>query len=125
MDLSTNTLPTVHSLLKSGDLIGLAITSTERNPEFPEIPTLAEKGYPKSSLGLWAGLFVPKGIEKSVLSKISMVVEKTVKTPQVVKRLDEIGYQFDYVAGEKVMQDIETEFKTVMEVIKKANLILK
>ena len=125
VDLSANTLPTVHSLLKSGDLRGLAITSAKRLPEFPDIPTFAEKGYPEVSQGLWTGFFLPKGVEKSVLLKVSMVIEKTVKTPGVVKKLEEIGYEFDYVDGDKFAQAIDKEFKTIVDVVKKANLVLK
>jgi tripartite-type tricarboxylate transporter receptor subunit TctC len=125
IDLLTSTLPTVHALLKSGDLRGLAITSENRNPEFPEIPTFNEKGYPKCSLGLWVGLFAPKGIGKLVAEKISAVLEKTVRTPRVMKKLEDIGFQFDYAAGEKFAQDIGKEFKIIVDVIKKANLILK
>lgn len=124
IDFATNALPTVHSLLRSGDLKGLASTAG-KILEFPEIPTLAEKGYPGATFGLWAGFVTPKGVEKSVLEKISKVVEKTVKTPQVIKKLEDIGYQFDYVAGEDFVHEIEKEFKKILDVIKKANLILK
>lgn len=124
IDILNSSFPVVKGLLKSGDLRGLAITSANRISDFPEIPTFSEKGYPNSALGLWVGLFAPKDVDKSVLEKIATVVEKTVKTPRVIKKLEEIGYQFDFAAGEKLAQDIEREFKIIVDVIKKAKLIL-
>ncbi|MEI9477927.1 MAG: tripartite tricarboxylate transporter substrate binding protein [Deltaproteobacteria bacterium] len=124
IDLSFNAVSTVHGLLKSGDLRALA-SGAGKVAEFPEIPTLAEKGYPKATLALWTGLFVPKGVEKSVVNKITSALEKTLKVRDVTRKLEEIGNQIDYVAGEKFAQELEEDSKKMSEVVKKANLIVK
>lgn len=124
VDIGCIALPTAYDLLKSGDLRALAST-VGKIPEFPEIPTLAEKGYPGATLGLWTGLFTPKGVEKTVLEKISNTLEKVAKSPQVIKKHEEIGFQSDYVAGEEFARGIERDYKKMLEVVKKANIVSK
>src|SRR5437879_13111052 len=46
-------------LMKSGDLIALATSAPKRVPAFPDVPTLAEKGFPDASLNIWMALCVP------------------------------------------------------------------
>jgi len=127
VDLLSSSLSGVFPLLKSGDFRGLAVFSRKRIPEFPEIPTMVEKGYPGTiiSAGFWAGFFTPRGIEKTVLEKISKAVEKAAKTPHVIRKLETTGNIFDYVAGEDLAKDIEKEFEKVTDIIKKANLTFK
>lgn len=124
IDFANVAFAAVQGLLKSGDLRALASTMG-KVPEFPEIPTLAEKGYPRATLGMWTGIFMLKGVEKTILEKISRTVEKIMKTPQVVKKLEDIGYQTDYVAGKEFALEIEKEFTTIADVIKKAKLTFK
>lgn len=124
VDIGCIALPTAYDLLKSGDLRALAST-VGRITEFPEIPTVAEKGYPGATLGLWTGLFTPKGVEKTVLEKISNTFEKVAKAPQVIKKHGEIGFQSDYVAGDEFAREIEKDYKKMVEVVKKANIVLK
>jgi tripartite-type tricarboxylate transporter receptor subunit TctC len=124
VDIGCIALPAAHDLLKSGDLRALAST-VGRITEFPEIPTVAEEGYPGATLGLWTGLFTPKGVEKTVLDKISKTLEKVAKSPQVMKKHEEIGFQSDYVAGDEFARGIEKDYKKMVEVVKKANIVLK
>jgi tripartite-type tricarboxylate transporter receptor subunit TctC len=127
VDLLSSSLSGVFPLLKSGDFRGLAIFSVKRFPAFPEIPTMVEKGYPGTiiSAGFWAGLFTPRGVEKTVLEKIFKAVEKAANTPHVVRQLEVTGNIFDYVAGEDLAKDIEKESEKVAYIIKKANLTFK
>jgi len=127
VDVLSSALSGVLGLLKSGDVRGLAIFWGKRIPEFPEIPTMVEKGYPGTiiSAGFWAGLFAPRGIEKTVLEKISKAVEKAAKAPHVIRKIEETGSKFDYVAGEDLTKDIEKESEKITDIIKKAHLIFK
>ena len=123
IDIHLTSLNPTLPLLKSGDL--RALVASERIKEFPEVPTLAEKGYPKATLNNWVGCFGPKGIEKSVVDKIANALEKALKTPSVIKKLDETGSQVDFVAKEEFARKMEEELKKLGEVIKKANIIVK
>jgi len=122
VDLLSSTFSGVLGLLKSGDLRGLAVGTEKRLPEFPDMPTLAEKRYPEASLSMWVGFFAPKGVEKPILEKISTVIEKTVKTPEIIKKIKEAGNEYEYTPGDKVGQEIDKEYKMIVDIIKKANL---
>ena len=122
VDLLSSTFSGVIGLVKAGDLRGLAVGTEKRLAEFPQIPTLDEKGYPETSLSMWVGFFAPKGIEKSVFEKISSVIEKTSKNPEVIKKIKEVGNEYEYTPGAKVGQEIDKEYKMVVDIIKKAKL---
>ena len=124
VDFGCIAIPTVIGLLQSGELRGLASTAGKISA-FPEIPTIAEKGYPGATLGLWTGLFVYKTVDRSVVATISKTFEKIVKSPQVIPKLVQIGFEFDYVSGDQFASGIEKDYKKMMEVVKKANLVIK
>jgi len=114
-------LPAVLPELRSGDLRPLV--AAEKIPEFPKIPTVAEKGYPGSALASWAAFSVPKGTPKAVIDKIANAVEKAVKVPKLAAKLQDIGGSVQFVAKEELGQEIERDIKRMTEFIKKAKLI--
>ena len=123
IDLHATSLNPTLPLLQSGDLRALA--ASERIKQFPSVPTLAEKGYPRVTFTNWVACFGPKGIGESVVDKIASALEKALKVPGVVKKLEETGSQVDFVAKEKFAKAIEEELKRYIEVAKKANIIVK
>jgi tripartite-type tricarboxylate transporter receptor subunit TctC len=66
------TPPTVLSLVHSGRLRGLAVTSRERSPLMPDIPGMAEAGLPAYDLSPWYGLFMPAGAPPAIVKRCSM-----------------------------------------------------
>ncbi|MFB3886095.1 MAG: Bug family tripartite tricarboxylate transporter substrate binding protein [Thermodesulfobacteriota bacterium] len=122
VDLLSSTFSGVIGLVKAGDLRGLAVGAEKRMADFPDILTLSEKGYPETSLSMWVGFFAPRGVEKPIFEKISAVIEKTSKNPEVIKKIKEVGNEYEYTPGDKVSQQIENEYKMVVDVIKKAKL---
>ena len=123
VDLNSTTLNPVLPLLKSGDV--RALVTPKKMKEFPEVPTLSEKGYSGVALTSWVGYAGPKGIEKSVVDKIANALEKAVKVPSAVKKLEETGSQVDYVAREEFAREMEMEIKRLADVVKKAKIIMK
>jgi tripartite-type tricarboxylate transporter receptor subunit TctC len=122
-DLAAMSLNPTLPLLKSGDM--RAIVTSGKIKEFPEVPTLAEKGWHRATFINWVACFGPKGIEKSVVDKLVNALEKVLKVPKVVKSLEDTGSQVDFEAKEKFAQTIEEDLKRLGEVIKKANLVEK
>jgi tripartite-type tricarboxylate transporter receptor subunit TctC len=122
VDLLSSTFSGVIGLVKAGDLRGLAVGAEKRLADFPDMPTLDEKGYPGASLSMWVGFFAPKGIEKPVFEKISAVIEKTSKNPEVIRKVKELGNEYEYTPGDRVAQEIDQEYKVVVDIIKKAKL---
>jgi tripartite-type tricarboxylate transporter receptor subunit TctC len=77
-------------LLKSGKLRGLATTGKKRSPLFPELPTIGEL-YPGYEVTIWLGLFAPAGTPEAVVAKLRGEVQKALREPQLVQRLNVTG----------------------------------
>lgn len=72
---------------KNGRLKPLAITSPKRSPVAPEIPTIAESGYPKFQLMLWYALTGPKGISADIVDKLNAEIKAALQAPDLREKL--------------------------------------
>lgn len=70
------TIPSVMSHIKAGKLRPIAVSSLTRSRSLPDVPTVAESGFPGFSAGSWFGLFVPKGTPRPVIDKLNQGVNK-------------------------------------------------
>lgn len=82
-----NVLP----LVKEGKLRALAITSSKRSALAPDLPTMAESGFPGFEAVPWFGLLAPAGTPKDVIDKLHGETVKTLAMPEVRKKFDELG----------------------------------
>jgi len=69
--------------IKSGKLRALAITGAHRSPQLPDVPTLAESGYPGYSAYVWLGLLAPKGTPAAIVDMLNREVVAALGTPEV------------------------------------------
>src|SRR3546814_4811011 len=76
---------------KSGKLKALAVTSPQRDPALPDVPTLAESGLPGYDVGSWYGLLAPAGTPPAVVTKISAAVAEIVRDPETRRKMLELG----------------------------------
>ena len=77
--------------VKSGRLKPLAVTSTKRIDTLPDVPTVAEAGYPDLKAGSWQGIFVPAGTPREVVDRLFNVTTQVMKDPDVISRLKNGG----------------------------------
>lgn len=77
--------------VKSGKLRGLAVTSKARVGALPELPTIIESGVPNFDVSSWFGVFLPAGTPRAVVTKMNGQIRKIVETPEVRKRLVDLG----------------------------------
>jgi tripartite-type tricarboxylate transporter receptor subunit TctC len=83
-------LPAFQSIfpfVKSGQVRALAITTKQRSPLLPDLPTLDESGVPGYDKSAWFGLFAPAAVPEPVITRIYQAVAKVLKDPEIVKRL--------------------------------------
>ena len=73
--------------IKGGKLRPLAVTTSARSPELPDVPTLAEAGYPGLEMTTWYGVLAPTGTPKDVLARLHDEIMKALKSPDVQKRI--------------------------------------
>lgn len=72
---------------KSGKARVLAVMSPKRSPALPQVPTMAESGFPELKLGSWQAMYVPRGTPRPIVSKLFGILIKTVEDPETAKRL--------------------------------------
>jgi tripartite-type tricarboxylate transporter receptor subunit TctC len=84
-------MPSSLPLVKDGKLRALGVTSAQRSPAAPDIPTLAEAGLPGFEAVSWFALFAPANTPKPIVDKLQGEVAKIIKSPEVSKKLAEIG----------------------------------
>ena len=83
----------VMPLAREGKLRALAVTSVKRSALAPDLPTMAEIGFPGFEAVPWFGLLAPAGTPKDVIDKIYNETAKALATPEVRKRFDELGIE--------------------------------
>ena len=77
--------------VKSGRLKPLAVTSTKRVDTLPDVPTVAEAGFPDLKAGSWQGILVPTGTPREVVDRLFSVATQVMKDPDVIARLKNGG----------------------------------
>jgi tripartite-type tricarboxylate transporter receptor subunit TctC len=96
------------SLLKAGKLTGLAVTSTQRVPDFTEIPTLRESGV-DMRVELWSALLAPAGTPVSVVSRLNGEISNIVRMPSVVDRMRKLMMTPESSTPQELSRTIESE----------------
>ena len=76
-------LPTVGGMLKDGRITPVAVTSTQRIATLPNVPTIAESGYPEFKAELWVGLWAPAGTPAAIVAKLSADVTAALRSADV------------------------------------------
>lgn len=82
---------TVTPRVRSGELRALAVTSRDRSPALPQIPTVAEQGFPGFEAVAWFGLVGPANIQSQQTARIHQDVSAVLADPAFVARLDDLG----------------------------------
>jgi tripartite-type tricarboxylate transporter receptor subunit TctC len=100
--------------VKSGKLRALAVSSLQRNPLFPDVPTVAESGYPGFQALSWSGLSVAKGTPQPIVEKLEAAIKEVMTSTAIKQRMDSQGFVIptlgqkpyaDFVAKEIVQWD--------------------
>lgn len=123
--MAFDSVQTMMPHVRSGKLHALAMTSAKRWPAAPEVPTMAEQGYPSLTGGSWIGLLAPAKVPNDIVRKLSSEMQKVIDSPEIHAKL--IEYGIDPVGGTPEQFDtfIHAEAKRWAEVVKKANIHLE
>ncbi len=85
--LMLSSIPTALGLINSGQLRAIAVSALARSPVLPNVPTIAEQGYPGFNAGTWYGLLVPIGTPPDVVKKLNDVGNAALKSPEIVEKV--------------------------------------
>jgi tripartite-type tricarboxylate transporter receptor subunit TctC len=96
VQLYVSSIPTLLGHIKSGKMRALAVTAANRNDDLPQVPTIAESGYPGFEAVTWFGILGPANLPKDVVAKFNADINKALKDPELRRKL---GSQGADVAG--------------------------
>lgn len=114
------------SLVKAGKLRAIAVSAAARLPEMPDLPTLAELGYPQlNALGqTWFGLVAPAGTPDAVVQRLNQAVVRALADPALVQRLAGMGAQADAGTPQAFAERISQTLAANRKIIETAGIKL-
>jgi tripartite-type tricarboxylate transporter receptor subunit TctC len=121
VDLACPSLGSMIPLIKSGDLILLVTGAPKRVKDFPDVPTMADEGFPKA-LTIWSGIFAPAKCPKPVVNKLSKAMAKVFNDPEVIAKIEKAGLNPDYLDSVLTEKRLVQEFNTVTEIVQKGRI---
>lgn len=124
-DLVGGTLPvtfaggvTARTLIDAGRAKALGQTAPQRFSALPDVPTFAEQGYDGFDLLGWAGIFAPSGLSPDLAARIAADLQAVVASPEVAKRLSEMGQDALFEGPEAFSRSLESDFRRWGELVR-------
>jgi tripartite-type tricarboxylate transporter receptor subunit TctC len=115
-------LPSSFPHVKGGRLKALAVTSRERIPFMPEVPTMAESGFPGFEMLSWYGLWGPPGMPKDVVDRLATEVAKAVKSAEIQEKLAAQGFIPDGSGAAAFAAYVRDEIAKYAKIVRDANI---
>jgi len=91
IDMYLSSVPTLIGHVRNGKMRALAVTSTQRVPDLPDVPTIAERGYPGFEAVTWFGLAAPKGVPKDIVDRLNAEFNKALQSKELSVKYQEQG----------------------------------
>ena len=108
--------------VKAGKLRALAVTIRERNPLYPDVPTVEESGFPGYQALSWSGLSALKGTPQPIVDKLEAAMKKIMTSPEIRQRLESVGFVVPPSGGKAYTEFMKKEIDLWTKVIKTANI---
>ncbi len=108
--------------IKAGKFKALAVTTPQRSPELPNVPTLTEAGVSGSDMSTWYGVFVTAGTPPEVVARLQSELARIIKLPDVQAKLRGLGGEPGNLSVEQFSQLNRQEFERFGKLIKQANI---
>lgn len=125
VDSIFDNLPSALPHIAGGKLRALAVTSPARAPALPDIPTVAELGFPGFEAYSWQGLMAPKGTPDAVVQKLSSTVSEFLTNPSVVAQIIKLGGASNRLNAEDFRKFVKAEIDKWGPIIKKSGTFIE
>ena len=122
VDMSFQNLGAAAGHIKGGRLRAFAVTGARRSPQFPDVPTMVELGFPGFEVYSWQAFAAPRGMAKDVRARLEAAIVAALKSPQVMQQMDEIGFEVVAGSGAQFETFLKQEIARWTEVVKTANV---
>jgi len=115
-------IPEARSLIEAGRVKSIAIMDPERNPAFPEVPTLEEQTGSKWAIGAWRGIVGPKGMPDDITKRLAEALDKIYKSKEYNDFMNQRGFGVKFAAGEDFLKFWVESDENLGAVMKKVGL---
>jgi len=108
--------------VKAGKLRALAVTSLQRNPLYPDLPTIAESGFPGFQALSWSGISAIRGTPQPIVDKLEAAMKKIMASPEIKQRMESVGFVIPTQGAAPYTQFVKSEIDLWTRVIKTAGI---
>ncbi|MBY4897753.1 tripartite tricarboxylate transporter substrate binding protein [Cupriavidus sp. AU9028] len=122
VQVAVDTIVASLPLIKGGKIRPLAVLSPQRLPALPQVPTVAESGYPGFQMGTWFALVAPAGVRDGVRAKLETALAEVATAPKFRNRMVELGLTPAHADGAAVTARIERELPQMRAVAARADI---
>jgi len=114
--------PPIVPLVNAGKVRPIAVTGSQRALEFPDVPSMAEAGYPDVDVHLWSGVFAPAGTPAAITQKLESELRRVIQDPEVQHRLKTMAVNPGGGPGDEFRRMIDGDIEKFSAIAKAANL---
>lgn len=120
--VALNSMVSILPYVKNGKLVPLAIGAAKRSKALPDVPTVAESGFPDYNVSTWYGLFAPVGTPREIIARLNTEVNKGLADPQVIKLFTTQGVEPQGGTPEDLAKIMLEEFERWKKLIAAAKI---
>jgi tripartite-type tricarboxylate transporter receptor subunit TctC len=115
-------LSTAVGQLRSGQLLALAVSTAQRSPALPDVPTIAEAGFPRGVFNFWVGMLAPANTPREILARLNTEVQRALQSADMKERLATLGSEPMAMSPEQFDAFLREEFTVLGEVMRAAGV---
>jgi tripartite-type tricarboxylate transporter receptor subunit TctC len=124
-DLAFVTMPPAVPFVKAGRLKGIAVTSAKRTGALPDIPTVAESGFPGYEVNVFSGFFMPAGAPNAAVQRFRDTVLQVLAMPDIKEQLATLGFEPADTSNEDFRRLVSDEIRKWTKVIEQTKFKLE
>ena len=118
VDNAFASVPSAIQLIRGGKLRAIAVSSARRNSSAPEVPTIAELGFPSFDVSPWWGILAPAGTPRAIVDKVNADVAEVLRTPEVQAFFKDQGAEALITTPEAFLKRLEEDVQKWAKVVK-------
>ena len=122
VDISFSNIAETSAFIRAGRLRGLAVSSAQRSPALPDLPTIAEAGVPGYEFLTWHAIVAPKGTPEPILAYLNDHVVKVMRSPAQAKRFNDMGLDVIASTRAELAAHLKSEYAKWGKVIRERGL---
>jgi tripartite-type tricarboxylate transporter receptor subunit TctC len=108
--------------IKDGKLVALAVSTPKRSPALPDVPTVAEAGYPAAEYLFWGGIAAPRNTPRAIIDKLHAESDKALAVPMVQERLKQLGVEPMPMTVDQFGKFYRDDVAAIIKLAKDANI---